>query len=90
MSDTVEINSIDETYAESDGYVLVSTTVTINGTEYTPPIFTVQATDAPSVISSVKQQAETYRTNILAAIASNPTAAAVTDLSTLDGTVIDL
>jgi hypothetical protein len=87
--DNVTINSIDTTH-ESDGYVLVDVTVTVSGTAYTPTPFTVQALDAPTIVSSVKQQAETYRASVEAAIASNPTAAATTDLSSLDGTVIDL
>lgn len=89
MQDSVTITSID-TAQTDNGYVLVDVSIVVSGTTYTPDALTVNATDAPSIIASVKQQAESYRQNVLAAVAANETAAGASSLSSLDGTVIDL
>jgi hypothetical protein len=85
MADSVTINSIDQTQI-ANGYVNVSCTVSVSSTSY-PQVFTVNATDPVSVASSVQQQAEAYRQQVLTTvdIVSNPTV-----LADLVNEVIDL
>lgn len=83
--DTATINSIDETNTDN-GYVSVDVTISINSTDYSQ-VFTVNATDPVRVVANVKEQAESYRQQILA---SSETVTEAPDLSSLDGTVIDL
>lgn len=89
MADSVTIGTID-TSTTGNGYVTVPVTMSINSTGYTPDPFIVNATDVPSVVASVTQQAESYKQGVLSAIAANGAAAAESSLSALDGTVIDL
>lgn len=86
--DTAKINTIDETQ-EANGYVLVDTTITVDSIPY-EQIFTVNATDAVSVVNSVKVQAEAYRQQVVTSQVLVPTITESTELSSLDGTVISL
>lgn len=85
MADNVTLTAIDQTTV-ANGYVNVTTTVHVGTTDY-PQVFTVNATDPVSVASSVEQQAETFRTQVLAtsSVVTSPT-----DLSTLINKVITL
>lgn len=85
MSDTVRINTIDETQL-TNGYVTVETTCTISGTPYDQE-FVVNATDPVGVAAGVQQQAEAFKTQVAAAVA---TGVALTSLSALIGDTITL
>lgn len=89
MADSVTIGTID-TSQVTNGYVTVPVTVSVSGTSYTPDPFVVNATDVPSILSSVKQQADSYKSNVLDAIAANGTAASASSISSLDGVVVNI
>ena len=86
MSDTVVINTVDETQI-ANGYVNVGVSVVVSGVSHTPDPFTVNATDPITVVASVQQQAQAYKATIAQALA---TGASVTSLASLVGDTITL
>ena len=86
--DNVVINTV--TDFTKNGYVLANCTVTVNGTAYSQQ-FTVSETDNASIAAAVRDQSENFRQKVIDS-ASLITAATATstDVTKLDGTVIDL
>lgn len=82
MSDTATITAVNE---DGNGNASVDITISISGTDYEKTI--PSADDAVSIVSTVKAQAQAYRTQVLASQASVPDAA---DPQSVVGEVINL
>ena len=86
--DTVTINNIQD--FTKDGYVKADCTVTVNGTGYAQQ-FTVSQTDNASIVAAVRDQSQNFRQKVIdSANLITAATATSTDVTKLDGTVIDL